>query len=163
MDLVEATTKIADVVLTVMEWIDKINKTIEQFVKDINKRLEDLENLINTAATDSVYWLEKQIDKRTSGIRGCLKDLEDKINGMVEDLEDWYDTTTTNIKKGVVTAAFIKINGDRPSDEQAEVLASVIPVPSIKSLLPEFSIALPLPDLSDLAAAGHVSLPRLEI
>ena len=67
-----------------------------------------------------------------------------------------------NIKRSFVKSICAKL-GVECDNNTAELLAEAIPHPLIDSLLPKTNLDLQLPDISNLAEIGQVTIPRLEI
>lgn len=160
MDFGEATVKIATIVSTVDEYVEKIYEIRERYIKKINGYLDDLEHTINNAVSRSQKWADMQVKKFTKRIQDALSSLTKTIQDIINQLKAWYETTVSKMKISILKAAFIKINQPL-SDEEAALMESVIPHPSIESLLPDFSLQLEIPDSMQLMSAGPIELPRL--
>ena len=162
MDFSEVSIKIADITVKVAAFIDKINAIKIKYVTKINKLLEDLENTINSIATKSLQWIEIHVNKILKKIEDTVKSLLAKIDSIIKQLTEWYNKTMINIKRSVIKSVSAKL-GIEMSDAVADGLAEAIPHPAIESFLPEIQLDIELPDLSNLAEIGQVSIPRLEI
>lgn len=160
MDFGEATVKIAAIASTVDEYVEKINEIREKYIKKINGYLEDLEHTINNAVSRSQKWIDMQVNKTTKRIQDALSSLTKTVQDIINQLKAWYETTISKIKISILRAAFIKINQPL-SDEEAALMESAIPHPSIESLLPDFSLHLEISDPAQLMNAGPIELPRL--
>ena len=169
MDFSGATSKISDVIITVNEYVDKIMALRDKYIKKINKCLEDLETTINTAidavkngVESALVWLDIKIKKIMKYIQDIIDKLTEKIQSIINQLKTWYDTTINSIKRNVIIAVFAKI-GQPLKPNEADMFCSLIPHPSIDTLLPSFEIELSfeLPDLSNLVSINYVTLPRL--
>jgi hypothetical protein len=160
MDFTNATYKIADISLKVTGFIDKLNVIKDKYVKKINRYLADLENVINSIATRAMQWVETQVEKIMKKIQDLIDGLMSKINELIKQFEEWYEKQMLNIKICVVKSVASKL-GQHLDTDQAKSVSSVIPHPPLQ--VPSIEIELEIPDLSDLANIGQVSIPRLEI
>lgn len=169
MDFGAAVVKIADITIKVNEYIDKIIEIRNKYIVKINKCIDDLETTINSAvdkinagARNIDKWLQIKIEKITKKIQDLLDKLKSKIDALIDQLSAWYEKTILNIKVTVIIAVYAKLGIDC-TRSGAELLADMIPHPSIESLLPNFEINLPLemPDLSVMVEIEKVNLPRL--
>ena len=169
MDTSNSADKIADVVIKVNEYVDKIIELRKKYIGKINKCLTDLETVINDAVDKinsgvdgALKWLEIKIAKITKKIQDILDNIKKKIDSIIKGLRTWYNTTVNNIKANVIMAVFAK-TGIECTHDTAMAVADTIPHPSIDSLLPSFEIDLQieLPNMSGMVSIEKVSLPRL--
>jgi ElaB/YqjD/DUF883 family membrane-anchored ribosome-binding protein len=162
MNFSSAAQKIGDITQSVNEHIDNINRVMGEGVDKINGYIDDLEKVINSAATKSAQWIEKKVKILTKKINDALEKLQQKLNGMIADLAEWYDTQINKAKACIIKANFAKL-GQECSDDMAATMASAIPHPDFNSFIPEFNLMIELPALSNLSQMGEIKLPRLEI
>ena len=135
MDASGATGKIANVVVKINEYVDKIIEIRNKYIIKINKLLDELEGTINNAikvvkngVDSALVWLDIKIKKITKSIQDMLNNLIQRIKAIVAQLAVWYDTTITRIKCQILTAAFAKI-GQSQNEATINLLAALIPHP----------------------------------
>lgn len=160
MDISGAIGQINDITTQVNTYIEKINAIKEKYVVKINETLDELEEAVNSAATKSVVWVEMKVAKLTKKLQTMLDSFAKKIQDIIKQLSEWFDKQINAIKISTIKGAMAKL-GVECDTTMAEGMSSMIPSPSIESLLPEIKIELQLPNLSNLADVGEISLPRL--
>ena len=162
MNFSSAATKIADITQDVNTHIDNINRVMNEGVEKINGYIDDLEKVINSRANKSAQWIEKNVKILTRKINDAIYKLQQKLNGMITDLAEWYDTQINKAKICIIKANFAKL-GQECSDDMATTMASSISHPDFNSFVPEFNLMIELPVLSNLSQMEAIKLPRLEI
>lgn len=161
-DFSNAASKIADVVIKVNEFIEKLNKLIDKYVDKINDYIEELENTINNNIDKGTKWLEIKSKPILKKIQDSLSSLQQKLDNMIKNLKDWYDTQINSIKTSVIKSSFAKLGVELNNDE-VKILADEIPHPDIETLIPKINLEIELPEISTLAKNTQITLPRLEI
>ena len=162
MDFSASADKIQEISSKVNEYVDKIEEIKNKYVKKINDFLEELETTINSIVTKGLQWVEIHVKKILKEINDVLANLHAKINNIINQLKEWYNIQINNIKRAFVKSICAKL-GVECDNKTAELLTETIPHPSIDSLLPKTNLDLQLPDISNLAEIGQVTIPRLEI
>jgi predicted PurR-regulated permease PerM len=149
MDFSKALTKIADIVIKINEFYEKVKGIYNKYAIKINGWIDELNELfekIVNAPKQMIVWLEMKLNKLLKKISDAIKSVTDKINDLKKQVGEWYDTTISSTKKNVIISVFSKI-GQSITDNTAEMFASTIPHPSFDSLVPEIKIELTIPEI----------------
>lgn len=166
MDVTKGVAKVAGIVLKINEYYEKLIAIRDKYINKINDLIGELEDTINNAikyANQGLAWLQAKIDKIMYKIQKYLDAFLKKIKEIIQQVKDWYNKVMLNIKTTVVLAAFTKVGVDM-NRKSAEILAdTLIPHPSIDSLIPDLSFNLNIEGLINLGEIQEVSLPRIEI
>lgn len=150
MDIVAATVKIADIVLTINEYKAKIEETYNGYATKINNYIDEFERIVNkwvASGNKAIQWLEMQIKKVFKKITDIIDAATAKINPIFKQIVAWYEKVVKKVKLSVIKNYFAKM-GQSISDEAVEPLTSIIPHPSIESLLPTVSFEIQIPDVA---------------
>lgn len=164
----QAAQKIEEITAKVTAFKDKIFEIRDRYVTKINEQIEKLENIINegiakinAGMASAQAWLEVRMKAITKKIQGYLDALKAKIDSLIAQFKEWYNTTINNIKIRIVIGAFAKLEVYMDA-ESAQPLADAIPHPDITSMIPEIELQLQLPELGQIGVE-KISIPRLEI
>lgn len=164
----QAAQKIEEITAKVTAFKDKIFEIRDRYVTKINEQIEKLENTINegiakinAGIASAQAWLEVRVKAITKKIQDYLDALKAKIDNLIAQFKEWYNTTINNIKLRIVIGSFAKLEVYIDA-ESAQPLADAIPNPDIASMIPEIDLQLQLPELGHIGVE-KISIPRLEI
>lgn len=148
-------SKVLELAEQANDFIEKMRDISNKYIKKINGYLEEIETLINNAATHSAQYINTKLEVIYKKIDGILEAFKEKINGLIEQLNTWYDEQMTKIKISLVKAMQAKLGLELP-DSAAKGLADAIPHPAL--VIPEFKIEVPEISLDPNVS---ISIPRI--
>ena len=102
MDFSKALTKIADIVIKINEFYEKVKGIYNKYAIKINGWIDELNELfekIVNAPKQMIVWLEMKLNKLLKKISDAIKSVTDKINDLKKQVGEWYDTTISSTKK----------------------------------------------------------------
>ena len=154
----------------ILEFINKILIKVKKTIIFINGLITDIENFINGI-----------IDKINAGfaiadeyIKGKIKFLTDKIQGVIDSIKKWYDKVVegikawvnkilNKIKKTVLASAFTML-GMETNDEFLENFAKDMPPTAddvIGNAIPKFEFQVVIPEFNLLGTFEHITIPKI--
>lgn len=164
MDVSAAAAKIADIVITVNEYVEKIKSIYNKYAEKINGYIDELDRIIEKMVelgSQAIVWVEMQIKKVLKKISDALDSVKTKINDIINQLKDWYEKTIKKIKISIIKGSMAKL-GVSLTDSAAEAMSDMIPNPDITSLIPEIKIELQLPD-TNLSADVEIDMSKYKL
>ena len=166
MDFSKAADKIANTTSKINDYNDKIKNTYNTCANTVNNYIDDIEKLTNNiidASESMIIWIEQSISKLIKKIYDTIDVATKKINSLTKTAKDWYITTINNIKISVIKSTHAKLGKDC-SDEQAKLMADAIPHPSFDSLMPEITINMQIPEVTDFTKYNNnIKLKKLPL
>ena len=164
MDVSAAASKIADIVITVNEYVEKIKSIYNKYAEKINSYIDELDRIIEKMVelgSQAIVWVDMQIKKVLKKISDALDSVKTKINDIINQLKDWYEKTIKKIKISIIKGSMAKL-GVSLTDSAAEAMSDMIPNPDITSLIPEIKIELQLPD-TNLSAGVELDMSKYKL
>lgn len=164
MDVSAAASKIANIMITVNEYVEKIKSIYNKYAEKINSYIDELDRIIEKMVelgSQAIVWVEMQIKKVLKKISDALDSVKTKINDIINQLKDWYEKTIKKIKISIIKGSMAKL-GVSLTDSAAEAMSDMIPNPDITSLIPEIKIELQLPD-TNLSASVELDMSKYRL
>lgn len=176
MGALEVATKVAEIILKILEFIDKLKRMVTRFIKKINSYIDSLETFINkgiekinSGLVNAQKWLEMKIDPIIKKINDAFDRLNKKIKEIIDGLKAWFDKIFNNIKTSIIRACLAKIGQDAGSPIGLAMLiglVTAIPTPDITQYIPKIGLEINLPNFGEIFNLGQVqkvSIPKLPL